>query len=700
MDIKYNNYKYIDLAINGVANRNNIINIDSIKVDKNAMDCFTTMFLFKKEYLAHIKRTNSVRGASQFKVWSPYLWFDIDSENLQEATDNMQTLLRGIKSMGVLNKTIVYYSGSKGYHIGINSGVFDFKPSVDLPDKIRFVSTQIASLFNIEIDTKIYNHNRLWRLVDSLHGKTGLRKTLIKNKVAIDSTLKGIQKIVELNTGKRNFKYTNCTVAKPVKALVKLKSIADKGIIKKSGAWEKPPLSNKYSKLIETSLEYLLQTGITKGDRNNETLLRASECRKLNITEDVCLLKLEEWNEFNTPPLSTTDIKRVVESAYTGAGYDFGTNYKSLQISRECARKEIEEIDIEKLLESDTETENENYVRKPLTLTEILDAGSNLEAPELVGEYISWRKRITLLVGREKYSGKSTFCTFEAIAALRKGYRVLWVSPDEPQEDIVYRLVKAGARDFPEQCIIASDMNVPNSWPELGKFIVDAKPDLIILDSVHSLFPFINNGKVPDSSEGAEWQKLMSKLRPLAIVLNTAIVWLHHANKATGLSTGSIGITAAVDAIVTMTPVRKQNRRILNFLGRRVNSTFNCAVDYLDEERGYRKVQDWNVENSNDTKSKSEIVLEWLMIFIASWETDIFNRNDAAQAYRAHFEEDPDQGKVFKNALSKLRVMGIIGMGSRVVGQGLNYNIIDRDACNNQIVKATDLINKKDSDNE
>ena len=125
--MRHSDFKFIDLAVNGATKRNHVVDLNDLSISKDAVDTYTTMFRFRKEYQEHVESTGSVRGADKFKCWSDYLWFDIDATDLQDATIDMQALLRGIKSMGVLDRTVVFFSGSKGYHVGIDSGAFDFK---------------------------------------------------------------------------------------------------------------------------------------------------------------------------------------------------------------------------------------------------------------------------------------------------------------------------------------------------------------------------------------------------------------------------------------------------------------------------------------------------------------------------------------------------------------------------------------------
>jgi hypothetical protein len=700
--MKHTEFRFVDLAVGGATKRNNVYALDELPIPKDATDTYTTMFRFREEYKEHVESSGSVRGADKFECWSDYLWFDIDAEGLQDATIDMQALLRGLRSMGVLDRTVVFFSGSKGYHVGIESDAFGFEPSQELPEQMRRTAIQIASVFNIDtLDAKVYNHNRLWRVVDTWHSKTKLRKTALKPEKAIELSIDEVKKAASSGRGRKGPRYIACGSSNPVESLVRLSREASTGAVKKSANWDAPPLSDRRAKLIEAGLLVLLEHGVHRGARDNEALLRASEARKIGYSQRECHETLATWNQLNDPPLADDDLERVVESAYTGSGYDFGTNHDSLRLAREKGEKQIEEIDVDKLLNDEHKTEDTpKYEKRPYTLAEILAGGYEPNEPEVVGEYISWRMRITLLVGREKYSGKSTLCTFEAMAALRKGHRIMWVSPDEPQEDIIYRLMRAGGKEYADQIVLCSDQNVPTSWKELGQYIADSRPDLIILDSIHSLFPILNEtGKVPDSSESAEWQKLVARLRPLAIALDAAVVWIHHANKATNLSAGSIGITAAVDAIVNLGTVRKDNRRTLQYLGRRVNSKMNCALDYLGEEEGYERVTDWNanMQKENDELSKAERNRLWIADFIASCEGDTFTTADAEAAYRAHFNKDPKTGGAVKTALASARSAGLCKLGEhRQPGESQLYEILP--AGRNNDTKPSDLIGDDDGE--
>jgi len=617
MRTDFSDFAFIDVAIGGVQNRNNVKRFDQIEIPVGAVDAYSTLFCFDKHYQELYQKTKSVRGANQFECYSDWCWFDIDSPVLGDAIIDAQALCRGLQTLGVLKHTVIFFSGKKGFHIGIPSRLFDLKPNVEFPAQMKTICQGIAGSFGIEIDTSIYNSNRLWRLPDSEHSKTGYYKTPLPTDKFLQMSESDIIKLAK----KQRSTAPAYVLAPKVKPLAELcefvKSLSSDKAVKRNTDWELPVISERMLRVKRKALEFLLTQGVGQGNRDNATLLRASESRKIGTSKSDCLEQIQKWNIKNSPPLDDNDLTRIVDSAFTGAGYDFGTGTPALAKAREYAKRQTQEIDVARLLSD--KNDDEQYERRPRTFAELKVEGFSMEMPELVGEFCSWRGRITLLAGREKTSGKSTLCTFEAIAALKKGYRVLWVSHDEPREDTCYRFQKAGAENFAENLIIASDMDAPLSLTELITYIKDTKPDLLILDSIHSLIPLINEGKMPDSSQTAEWQQFINRLRPAATLLEIAVIWIHHVNKATGTAMGSIGITAGVDAIVTLIPIGTSSRRKLTFEGRRTSTNMNCILEYLGESEGYMRF-DW--EDDVDKKLSAPIqnpcdmVVKWLLEYL------------------------------------------------------------------------------------
>lgn len=603
----YSELRFIDTSYGGVQNRNHVVDIFEANDSRAQKDCYTSMFRFGKEYQQLVKKTGSVRGAAEFECWSDYLWFDIDSSDLNFALAHARKLVRGLKPFANEGELVCFFSGSKGFHIGIDAALCGFKASDNLPEMMRRAAVKLARLYDVDIDSKIYNSNRLWRIPDTIHSKTGLYKTLIPLSKMPKITMDGVKKLSAI-ASKRNAGYLlsyGNTVSSGLFNKLQLLDIPKQDILEDE--WESPiTVTGSRLEIAKSALEYLLSVGVSQGNRDNEAILRASECRKVHHDRDECLEMLTGWNSLNEPELPEADIERIVESAYSGEGYDFGTNHESLKEAREKAYNDKKNEDID-------EDDKKDHVRRPLTFKEITSNPEAGKTPEPIGKWFTWEQRITLLVGSAKLSGKSTLCTYECLDVLAEGKVVLWISNDEPQDDIVRRFLLAGVNRNCENLYIAGNENAPRAWKEIRDFIVQTAPDIVFLDSIHSIFPAVNNGKVPDSSESAEWQKLTAKLRPIARQFNCAIVWIHHANKM-GTSAGSIGIAAAVDVIVDLKRVsqRQANCRDLEYLGRFVSSAYNKRLKYISEQEGYEELEFVDTPTANEMQSEDILIERWL----------------------------------------------------------------------------------------
>jgi hypothetical protein len=704
----HSDFRFIDLAIGGVRNRNQVVDLCEIQADAVAADSFTTMFRFRNDYKKHVDSTNSVRGADQFSCWSDFVWFDIDASSLSDATISMQNLLRGLATMDLLEHTHVFFSGSKGYHIGVESVLFGLEPSSQLPTIMRQICEQMASLFSVDIDAKIYNHNRLWRLVDTLHGKSEYYKTKLPLELARTGELNDILVYVKAERERKPHFCLGRIDLKPLSRLQQFATDATKGHVEKTSQLNAFELSPFQHKVVVRALDLLLAQGVMSGQRDNEALLRASECRKVNIPREGCTELLLEWNKSNSPPLSDSAIDRVVTSAYTGNGYDFGTNSPSLYAARMAAKREVLTSDAVQQFETKKSGERAD---EPRSFTDWMSSIDIHEQLDIVGKLISWRGRISLLSGREKTSGKSTLCTYEAVCALKRGYRVYWASPDESLGDILVRFKPYidNNESLGDDLFIAGNASVPRTWSDLVNDVIAFEPDLIVLDSVHSLLQRLI-GDLPDSSETHAWHRWMSHLRPLAVHLDTAIVWIHHASKHNDKAIGSVGITAAVDETIAVRPdANSRNSRRLSYMGRRTNASMDCTVRYEGPPVGFIRLTDAMGTQQQSTKLEDDInqkttqgKVEWALLEHFRINPNVWIRQTPDLLEIARLHTTPASApRTLGNALQRLQARGIADCQ-------LEYRDVEphpakewrntaKVVSNN---KPTDLIDKKEEDDD
>jgi len=607
--VKYANFKFVDFAVEGAKKRNHVVDLTKLSVSEDATDTYTTMFRFKEEYYVHVhgsdgKKANpTVRGANQFECWSDYLWFDIDAEDLQDATISMQTLLRGIKSMGLSRYTVVFFSGSKGYHVGVNAGVFGFKPSQTLPQDMKGVATHLASSFGVEIDGSIYNHNRLWRVVDTLHRKTGLRKTKITVTDALQLSLDAIKKLAATER-KLKSRYVMCGDVSPMYSMVQLKERVSTGNkTNHNSSWEPASLTDERRDAIQVGLNYLLANGIiydTKKagpGRDNEALLRASECRKLGMPKSECLSKVLEWNTLNDPPLYVGDVERVVDSAYTGDGYDFSPNSTpTLRIARENGVSESttcesspspdEEHSVIGLGELPQSLKDRFKIKSDVEYVEGIDWADyqntpDVEPPESLTPFHTVQVGRQNLLWCEDKGGKGTMMSSEIKWLLANTeYRIMIFNSDEPRGDLGARMERMNIPYTPKRVSIVDNAE---SWEQIVANIAVFQPHVVYFDALTSILEKLAADGVPDGGDDRSWTRIMTDFEFLVTAFNTpthkmGVCICHHStknskdkagNKTGGkVYRGNLMIAARCSTRIEVRLHKDRNETVLVYTGR------------------------------------------------------------------------------------------------------------------------------------
>jgi len=196
--------KFIELSEFGVLNRGRIINLLEYKNERRDYEAYTSLFFFKHDVVDYVN--NNINNESKRpsiagfigECSANYLWIDIDvSGNLQEATDMVKHIVLKIEAKYEISyrSLVIYFSGSKGYHIGIPVECFGAKEYwSDLVPKIFKAMAQSITDNSSVIDTKIYHVNRLFRCPMSRHPKTGNYKipvdyTILSNDGGLDEIL-------------------------------------------------------------------------------------------------------------------------------------------------------------------------------------------------------------------------------------------------------------------------------------------------------------------------------------------------------------------------------------------------------------------------------------------------------------------------------------------------------------------------------
>ena len=94
-------------------------------------ESYLSAFQFGAAFRTHLKSTGSTKGYSG-EIWTPWLWFDVDRDDPQAATNDARRLSAAcIERYGVVDDDLfLFFSGSKGYHVGLPTALWAPQPSI------------------------------------------------------------------------------------------------------------------------------------------------------------------------------------------------------------------------------------------------------------------------------------------------------------------------------------------------------------------------------------------------------------------------------------------------------------------------------------------------------------------------------------------------------------------------------------------
>jgi len=190
--------KYFEFIEHDISNRGNIISLDDGKrilpVRRN-YPSYTSMFLFDEDIVNHVKdlvasgKKPSVTGFVG-RCYMNYLWLDIDTpDETKDVEKNIRSTIEETKK--IIDNMIVkynmkennfkiYFSGNKGFHIGIPAHLFGAEnySSEALPAICKVLAKEISDGSRM-VDSVIYNTVRIFRTPNSQHEKSGYYKVQV-----------------------------------------------------------------------------------------------------------------------------------------------------------------------------------------------------------------------------------------------------------------------------------------------------------------------------------------------------------------------------------------------------------------------------------------------------------------------------------------------------------------------------------------
>jgi hypothetical protein len=83
-------------------------------------ESYLSAFAFGDDFRRHLAATGSTKGYDG-ATWATWLWFDIDRDDIEQATRDARRLAAGLVDRYKLDadELLAFFSGSKGFHIGL-----------------------------------------------------------------------------------------------------------------------------------------------------------------------------------------------------------------------------------------------------------------------------------------------------------------------------------------------------------------------------------------------------------------------------------------------------------------------------------------------------------------------------------------------------------------------------------------------------
>ena len=188
---------YKELVKHHISKRGNILAISDIDKEPVSYERYCSLFSFDMSFPEYVKINGSVSGYKG-NMHADAVWFDIDNTDLTMAKASVKALIKALNTDYEVHTDamFIYFSGNKGFHLALLPKLFGgIEPGTDLHIRMK----EFALSFNIsDIDTKIYDPVRLFRMNNSVNAKSGLYKIQIEyDEIDIAETLATAPRIIK-----------------------------------------------------------------------------------------------------------------------------------------------------------------------------------------------------------------------------------------------------------------------------------------------------------------------------------------------------------------------------------------------------------------------------------------------------------------------------------------------------------------------
>ena len=290
-------------------------------------ESYLSAFCFGEDFRRLLTETGSTAGFAG-PCWSPWLWFDLDSEDLHYAHKDAGALAAFlVERYGVQpGELLLFFSGSKGFHVGLPTALWSPAPSADFHRTARRFAEHAAELASVTIDVGVYDKVRAFRAPNSRHPKTGLHK----RRLTFDE-LTGISldRILELARQPAPFTLPEVTGTSD-QAAADWQTAVDQVRQEGEAKAARRAAGNGSPALNRATLGFI-RHGADQGDRHRLLFSAAANLREFDCPPALAVALLEEAAlDSGLPP---KEVRRQVECGLAAAGSPAGATSSGGDVS-------------------------------------------------------------------------------------------------------------------------------------------------------------------------------------------------------------------------------------------------------------------------------------------------------------------------------------------------------------------------------
>ena len=302
----------------GLQNRHHFIDISKVSQwQRSSKDTFTSLYDYDEYVKKYVKDNGKLSGYDGLIYMPDEFILDVDGSSPGQARNLTIALTLLLKDLMVPYN--IYFSGT-GFHVGIPSSAFRWKPDKNLHTKVK-QALKHAGIFEYA-DPSVTDKTRLIRLNLTRNSKSGYWKTCIKEEM-LHGEISAILEVAQLL--RKNNVTPQILECEPVFDVFAESKTEEKAFVESNKPIGKKPDPINYP-CITT-----MEKGMEYGSRHATALRLASWYRWRHQPEQVSLL-MEHWrNTVDTKekPFSSDEMAKIVKDCYDGhggAGYRYGCN--------------------------------------------------------------------------------------------------------------------------------------------------------------------------------------------------------------------------------------------------------------------------------------------------------------------------------------------------------------------------------------